>query len=167
MAGAFGVSIGMPVGFDTVLGIATAARAQRARLLHRRQRGRHSFGILRQGGHEAAFVRPHRPDGSGRTRRAVCALKVVMGDTATSVNQGGASGSTGIVVTPSLFRTGNFFRPPSVACFGPGPAVIGADSQVSRRFVNRLSVTEHWGGARGKRQVCVISATLTAPIKLR
>ena len=73
------VSVGMPIGLDTVLGITeaaaqgrqAAAHARPALLLHRRQCRRHRLRLLRQDGHGPGPVHRHRPDRGGRARRAV------------------------------------------------------------------------------------------------
>ena len=55
------------------------------------------IGLLRQDGHGPGPVRRHRPDRRRRARRPVQgASRCSWADTRTSVNQGGASGSTGI-----------------------------------------------------------------------
>ena len=77
--GALVVSIGMPIGLDTVLGDQRGLRARRqaaaharpALLLHRHQCRRHRLRLLRQDGHGPGPVRRHRPDGGRRARRAV------------------------------------------------------------------------------------------------
>ena len=78
--GALVVSIGMPIGLDTVLGIGHGARARRDKpplmpdqlsSYHRGQCRRHRLRLLRQDGHGPGPVRRHRPDGGRRARRAV------------------------------------------------------------------------------------------------
>ena len=78
--GALVVSIGMPIGLDTVLDIgqAFAQGATRPPLMpdqlssyHRGQCRRHRLRLLRQDGHGPGPVRRHRADGGGGARRAV------------------------------------------------------------------------------------------------
>ena len=104
-AGALVVSIGAPVGLDTVLGINAALRAGRqaaadagsALVLHRRQCRRHasrpsSARWTWATACSSPSARWWRKSSTCRSRPS----RSIMGDTATSVNQGGASGSTGI-----------------------------------------------------------------------
>src|SRR5580693_312753 len=89
--GAVVVSVGMPVGFDTVLGI-NAAQAQGARPpLTPDQLS--SYIAVNADGSVSAFFGQTVAEELDVPFKSVT---VIMGNTATSVNQGGASGSTGI-----------------------------------------------------------------------
>ena len=102
--GAFVVSIGMPVGLDTVLGI-NAAFAQGARPPLVPSELASYIAINTDGTVLAFFGKMDMGQGlfvaigqmvAEELDVPFSAVKVIMGDTATSVNQGGASGSTGI-----------------------------------------------------------------------
>ena len=77
--GAFVVSVGMPIGLDTVLGInqaqgarrAPAAHPRPALLLHRGQCGRLGLRLLRQDRFGARALHRHRPDRGRGARRSV------------------------------------------------------------------------------------------------
>jgi nicotinate dehydrogenase subunit B len=102
--GAFVVSLGMPVGLDTVLAV-NSAHAQGARpplvptelasYIAVNQNGTVSafFGKMDMG--QGLFVAIGQMVAE-ELDVPFGAVKVIMGDTATSVNQGGASGSTGV-----------------------------------------------------------------------
>ena len=102
--GAFVVSIGMPVGLDTVLDI-NAAFAQGARPPLVPSELASYIAINTDGTVLAFFGKMDMGQGlfvaigqmvAEELDVPFSAVKVIMGDTATSVNQGGASGSTGI-----------------------------------------------------------------------
>jgi len=102
--GAFVVSIGMPVGFDTVLGI-NASFAQGARPPLVPSELASYIAVNADGTISAFFGKMDMGQGlfvaiaqmvAEELDVPFAAVKVIMGDTATSVNQGGASGSTGI-----------------------------------------------------------------------
>ena len=102
--GAFVVSIGMPVGFDTVLGINTAfAQGARPPLVPSELAS--YIAVNADGTVSAFFGKMDMGQGlfvaiaqmvAEELDVPFASVKVIMGDTATSVNQGGASGSTGI-----------------------------------------------------------------------
>jgi nicotinate dehydrogenase subunit B len=103
-AGAFVVSIGMPVGLETVLGVA-AAFAQGARPPLMPNELASFIAINADGSVSAFFGKMDMGQGVFVAIGQIVAeeldvpfkaVKVTMGDTATSVNQGGASGSTAI-----------------------------------------------------------------------
>ena len=103
-SGAFVVSIGMPVGFDTVLGI-NASFAQGARPPLVPSELASYIAVNADGTISAFFGKMDMSQGlfvaiaqmvAEELDVPFAAVKVIMGDTATSVNQGGASGSTGI-----------------------------------------------------------------------
>jgi CO/xanthine dehydrogenase Mo-binding subunit len=102
--GAFVVSIGMPVSLDTVLGI-RAAFAQGARPPLVPSELASYIAVNADGTVSAFFGKMDMGQGLFVAIAQMAAeeldvpfasVKVIMGDTATSVNQGGASGSTGI-----------------------------------------------------------------------
>src|SRR5712671_1218246 len=102
--GAFVVSIGMPVGIDTVLGINTAfAQGARPPLVPNELSS--YIAVNADGTVSAFFGKMDMGQGlfvaigqmvAEELDVPFKAVTVIMGDTATSVNQGGASGSTGI-----------------------------------------------------------------------
>src|SRR5712671_1152938 len=102
--GAFVVSIGMPVGIDTVLGINTAfAQGARPPLVPNELSS--YIAVNADGTVSAFFGKMDMGQGLFVAIGQMVAeeldvpfksVTVIMGDTATSVNQGGASGSTGI-----------------------------------------------------------------------
>jgi nicotinate dehydrogenase subunit B len=102
--GAFVVSIGMPVGLDTILGIDSAfAQGARPRLMPNELAS--YIAVNADGSVSAFFGKMDMGQGlfvsigqmvAEELDVPLKAVKVIMGDTATSVNQGGASGSTGI-----------------------------------------------------------------------
>ncbi len=102
--GAFVVSIGMPVSFDTVLGIRTAfAQGARPPLVPSELAS--YIAVNADGSVSAFFGKMDMGQGlfvaiaqmvAEELDVPLASVKVIMGDTATSVNQGGASGSTGI-----------------------------------------------------------------------
>jgi CO/xanthine dehydrogenase Mo-binding subunit len=103
-AGAFVVSIGMPVGLDTVLGI-NAARAQGARPPLTPDQLSSFIAINADGSVSAFFGKTDMAQGLFTAIGQIVAeeldvpykaVTVIMGQTASSVNQGGSSGSTGI-----------------------------------------------------------------------
>src|SRR5882672_9170269 len=102
--GAFVVSIGMPVSLDTILGIRTAFAQGARRPLVPSELA--SYVAVNSDGTVSAFF-GKMDMGQGlfvaiaqmvaeELDVPFASVKVIMGDTATSVNQGGASGSTGI-----------------------------------------------------------------------
>src|SRR6266699_6244121 len=103
--GAVVVSLGAPIGFDTVLGV-TEAAAQAGGKPPLTPDQLSSFIAVNADGSVSAFF--GKMDMGQGVFTAIGqmvaeeldvpfnAVKVIMGDTATSVNQGGASGSTGI-----------------------------------------------------------------------
>ena len=103
--GALVVSVGAAVSLETVLSIGeayaqggqAAADARPAVVLHRGQRRRHAcmayFGKMDMGHGLHVAIGQIVAEELDVPFKSV---KVIMGDTATSVNQGGASGSTGI-----------------------------------------------------------------------
>jgi nicotinate dehydrogenase subunit B len=102
--GALVVSIGMPVGLDTVLGV-NAAHAQGARPPLVPNELASYIAVNADGTVSAFFGKMDMGHGLFVAIGQMVAeeldvkfgdVKVIMGDTATSVNQGGASGSTGI-----------------------------------------------------------------------
>lgn len=104
-AGALVISLGMPIGIDTVLGV-TEAAAQAGSKPPLTPDQLSSFIAVNEDGSVSAFF--GKMDMGQGVFTAIGqmvaeeldvpfkAVKVIMGDTATSVNQGGASGSTGI-----------------------------------------------------------------------
>jgi CO/xanthine dehydrogenase Mo-binding subunit len=103
-AGAFVVSIGMPVGLDTVLGI-NAARAQGARPPLTPDQLSSFIAVNADGSVSAFFGKTDMAQGLFTAIGQIVAeeldvpykaVTVIMGQTASSVNQGGSSGSTGI-----------------------------------------------------------------------
>jgi CO/xanthine dehydrogenase Mo-binding subunit len=102
--GALVVSVGMPVGFDTLFAIDTAM-AQGARPPLAPDQLASYIAINADGTVSAFFGKTDTAQGLFTAIGQIVAeeldvpfarVKVIMGDTATSVNQGGASGSTGI-----------------------------------------------------------------------
>jgi CO/xanthine dehydrogenase Mo-binding subunit len=102
--GALVVSVGMPVTFDTVLAINSAA-AQGGRPPLVPSELDSYIAVDAEGGVSAFFGKMDMGQGLFTAIGQIVAeeldvpfnrVKVIMGDTATSVNQGGASGSTGI-----------------------------------------------------------------------
>src|ERR1700758_291569 len=102
--GALVVSIGMPVGLDTVIGV-DAAYAQGARPPLVPNELASYIAVNADGSVSAFFGKMDMGHGLFVAIGQMAAeeldvpferVKVIMGDTATSVNQGGASGSTGI-----------------------------------------------------------------------
>jgi CO/xanthine dehydrogenase Mo-binding subunit len=103
-AGAFVVSIGMPVGLDTVLGV-NAARAQGGRPPLTPDQLSSYIAVNSDGTVSAFFGKTDMAQGLFTAIGQMVAeeldvphkaVTVIMGNTATSVNQGGSSGSTGI-----------------------------------------------------------------------
>ena len=103
-AGAVVVSLGAPVGLDTVLGI-SSAHAQGAKPPLTPDQLSSYIAIKTDGSVEAYFGKTDMAQGLFTAIGQIVAeeldvpfkaVKVIMGNTATSVNQGGASGSTGI-----------------------------------------------------------------------
>src|SRR5215510_2570505 len=103
-AGALVVSIGMPVGLDTVLAINSAA-AQGAKPPLVPNELDSYIAVNADGSISAFFGKMDMGQGLFTAIGQMVAeeldvpfqsVKVIMGDTATSVNQGGASGSTGV-----------------------------------------------------------------------
>src|SRR5215470_1608237 len=102
--GAFVVSIGMPVTLDTVLGVGTAfAQGARPPLVPSELAS--YIAVNADGSVSAFFGKMDMGQGlfvaiaqmvAEELDVPFASVKVIMGDTATSVNQGGASGSTGI-----------------------------------------------------------------------
>src|SRR5712691_2115678 len=102
--GALVVSVGMPIGLDTVLGIGEAV-AQGAKPPLTPDQLSSYIAIAADGTVSAFFGKMDMGQGvfvaigqmvAEELDVPFKAVKVIMGDTATSVNQGGASGSTGI-----------------------------------------------------------------------
>jgi nicotinate dehydrogenase subunit B len=102
--GALVVSVGMPIGLDTVLGI-NLAQAQGARPPVTPDQLSSYIAVNQDGSVAAFFGKMDMGQGVFVAIGQIVAeeldvpfksVKVLMGDTATSVNQGGASGSTGI-----------------------------------------------------------------------
>jgi CO/xanthine dehydrogenase Mo-binding subunit len=102
--GALVVSVGMPIGLDTVLGI-DLAQAQGARPPLTPDQLSSYIAVNADGSVAAFFGKMDMGQGVFVAIGQIVAeeldvpfksVKVLMGDTATSVNQGGASGSTGI-----------------------------------------------------------------------
>src|SRR5437660_1613040 len=102
--GAFVVSVGMPVGLDTVLAI-NAAQAQLAKPPLMPDQLSSYIAVNADGGISAYFGKTDTAQGVFTAIGQIVAeeldvpfnrVKVVMGDTASTVNQGGASGSTGL-----------------------------------------------------------------------
>src|SRR5438128_11993093 len=102
--GALVVSIGMPIGLDTVLAIGEA-RAQGARPPLTPDQLSSYIAINADGTVSAFFGKMDMGQGLFTAIGQMVAeeldvpfkaVKVIMGDTANSVNQGGASGSTGV-----------------------------------------------------------------------
>jgi len=103
-AGAFVVSIGMPIGLDTVLGV-NAARAQGARPPLTPDQLSSFIAVNADGTVSAFFGKTDMAQGLFTAIGQMVAeeldvpfkaVTVIMGQTANSVNQGGSSGSTGI-----------------------------------------------------------------------
>src|SRR5262245_18924756 len=104
--GALVVSIGMPIGLETMLGMDAAlaqATAQKPPLMPDQLSS--FIAVKADGSVEAYFGKMDMGQGVFTAIGQIVAeeldvpfkaVKVLMGDTATSVNQGGASGSTGI-----------------------------------------------------------------------
>src|SRR5438477_7344974 len=105
-AGALVVSIGAPIGLDTVLGIGEAfAQATGAKPPLTPDQLSSFIAVNADGSVAAYFGKMDMGQGLFAAIGQIVAeeldvpfksVKVLMGDTATSVNQGGASGSTGI-----------------------------------------------------------------------
>ena len=102
--GAFVVSIGMPVSLDTILGIRTAFAQGARRPLVPSELASY-IAVNSDGTVSAFFGKMDMGQGlfvaiaqmvAEELDVPFASVKVIMGDTATSVNQGGASGSTGI-----------------------------------------------------------------------
>jgi nicotinate dehydrogenase subunit B len=102
--GAFVVSIGMPIGLDTIIGM-DAARAQGARPPVTPDQLSSYIAVNADGTVSAFFGKADLAQGLYTAIGQIVAeeldvpfksVTVIMGNTATSVNQGGASGSTGI-----------------------------------------------------------------------
>jgi nicotinate dehydrogenase subunit B len=102
--GAFVVSVGMPIGLETVLAI-NAAHAQGAKPPLTPDQLSSYIAVNADGSVAAFFGKMDMGQGLFVAIGQIVAeeldvpfnrVKVIMGDTATSVNQGGASGSTGI-----------------------------------------------------------------------
>ena len=102
--GALGVSVGMPISLDTVLGI-NAALAQGARPPLTPDQLSSYIAVNADGTVSAFFGKMDMGQGlfvaigqmvADELDVPFKAVRVIMGDTATSVNQGGASGSTGV-----------------------------------------------------------------------
>ena len=102
--GALVVSVGMPIGFDAVVGI-SAAQAQGARPPVTPDQLSSYIAINADGSVSAFFGKSDMAQGLYAGIGQIVAeeldvpfkrVTVIMGNTATSVNQGGASGSTGI-----------------------------------------------------------------------
>ena len=102
--GALVVSVGMPVGLDALLAI-DAAMAQGAKPPLAPDQLASYIAINANGTVSAFFGKTDTAQGLFTAIGQIVAeeldvpfarVKVIMGDTATSVNQGGASGSTGI-----------------------------------------------------------------------
>src|SRR5262249_10490964 len=102
--GALVLSVGMPIGLDTVLAV-NAAQAQGARPPLTPDQLSSYIAINSDGSVSAFFGKTDTAQGLFVAIGQIVAeeldvpfksVKVIMGDTATSVNQGGASGSTGI-----------------------------------------------------------------------
>jgi CO/xanthine dehydrogenase Mo-binding subunit len=103
-AGALVVSVGMPVGLDTVMGI-SAAHAQGTRPPLTPDQLSSYIAVNADSTVSAFFGKMDMGQGLFTAIGQIVAeeldvpfksVKVIMGDTATSVNQGGASGSTGV-----------------------------------------------------------------------
>src|ERR1700726_879187 len=102
--GAFVVSVGMPIGLDTVLGI-NLAQAQGARPPLTPDQLSSYIAVNADGSVSAFFGKTDMAQGLYTAIGQIVAeeldvpfksVTVIMGNTATSVNQGGASGSTGV-----------------------------------------------------------------------
>jgi nicotinate dehydrogenase subunit B len=102
--GALVVSVGMPIGLDTLLAI-NAAQAQGARPPLTPDQLSSYIAVDADGGVSAYFGKTDTAQGVFTAIGQIVAeeldvpfnrVKVVMGDTALSVNQGGASAQTGI-----------------------------------------------------------------------
>ena len=102
--GAFVVSVGMPIGLDTVLGI-SQAQAQGARPPVTPDQLSSYIAVNADGSVSAFFGKTDSAQGLYTAIGQMVAeeldvpfksVTVIMGNTATSVNQGGASGSTGV-----------------------------------------------------------------------
>jgi nicotinate dehydrogenase subunit B len=102
--GAFVVSVGMPIGLDTVLGI-SAAQAQGAHPPVTPDQLSSYIAVNADGSVSAFFGKTDSAQGLYTAIGQMVAeeldvpfksVTVIMGNTATSVNQGGASGSTGV-----------------------------------------------------------------------
>jgi CO/xanthine dehydrogenase Mo-binding subunit len=102
--GALVVSVGMPIGLDTVIGI-NAAHAQGARPPLTPDQLSSYIAVNADGSVSAFFGKTDMAQGLYAGIGQIVAeeldvpfksVTVIMGDTASSVNQGGASGSTGI-----------------------------------------------------------------------
>ena len=111
--GALVVSVGMPIGLDTLLGDQLGARAGHASPPLMPDQLSSYIAINADGTVSAFFgkmdmgqglLRRDRPDGGGRARRAVQGRQGAHGRHRTSVNQGGASGSTGIQIGGKQMR---------------------------------------------------------------
>src|SRR5881392_2518823 len=103
-SGAFVVSVGMPIGFDTVLAI-NSAFAQGSKPPLTPDQLSSYIAVNADGAVSAFFGKMDMGQGlfvaigqmvAEELDVPFKAVTVIMGDTATSVNQGGASGSTGI-----------------------------------------------------------------------
>jgi len=110
--GALVISVGMPVGFDTVLAI-NAAHAQGAKPPLVPNELASYIAINADGSVSAFFGKMDMGQGLFVAIGQIVAeeldvpfkaVKVIMGDTATSVNQGGASGSTGVMLGGKQMR---------------------------------------------------------------
>src|SRR5262249_19115004 len=135
--GALVVSIGMPVTLDTVLGIRTAL-AQGARPPLVPSELDSYIAINADGSVSAFFGKMDMGQGLFTAIGQMVAeeldvpfasVKVIMGDTATSVNQGGASGSTGVQMGGKQLRAaaaeaGRILVEMAAAKLGVGPEGI-------------------------------------------
>ncbi len=110
--GALVISIGSPIGIDTVLGI-SAAHAQGTKPPLTPDQLSSFIAIDAKGQVSAFFGKMDMGQGLFTAIGQMVAeeldvpfksVKVIMGDTATSVNQGGASGSTGIQIGGKQMR---------------------------------------------------------------
>jgi CO/xanthine dehydrogenase Mo-binding subunit len=111
-AGALVVSIGMPVSIDTVLGV-NAAHAQGTRPPLTPDQLSSYIAVNADGTVSAFFGKMDMGQGlfvaigqmvAEELDVPFKAVKMIMGDTATSVNQGGASGSTGVMLGGKQMR---------------------------------------------------------------
>src|SRR5947199_6621884 len=146
-AGALVVSVGMPIGLDAVLGI-DAALAQGAKPPLTPDQLSSYIAVNADGTVSAFFGKMDMGQGlfvaigqmaAEELDVPFKAVKVIMGDTATSVNQGGASGSTGIQLGGKQMR---------VAAAEARRVLVEMAAEKLRLPADQLTVT--WGVVHSK-----------------